>query len=51
MDKILLENLAEEYGDAFYILDTAQFRTNFAELKKAFVDIYDNFNIDRKSVV
>ena len=45
MDKILLENLAEEYGDAFYILDTAQFRTNFAELKKAFSDIYDKFNI------
>ncbi len=45
MDKILLENLAEQYGDAFYILDTAQFRTNFAELKNAFVDIYDNFNI------
>ena len=49
MDKILLENLAEEYGDAFYILDTAQFRTNFAELKKR-LSIY-TITLDRKSVV
>lgn len=45
MDKMILDKLTAEYGDAFYVLDSAQFRLNFAELKKAFSDIYDNFNI------
>ncbi len=33
------------YGDAFYLLDSAQFRKNFAELKESFSRIYPNFNI------
>ncbi len=45
MDKQRMELLSKEYGDAFYILDTDNFRKNFAELKKAFCDIYPNFNI------
>ncbi len=45
MEKALLTKLIEKYGDAFYILDTRQFRENFSELKKAFSDIYANFGI------
>ena len=45
MDKIVIEQLKEQFGDAFYLLDSEQFRTNFCELKKAFADIYPNFNI------
>ena len=45
MDKEILNRLTKEYGDAFYVLDSTQFRKNFVELKKAFSDIYDNFNI------
>ena len=45
MNKETLEKLTEIYGDAFYILDTEQFRKNFSELKNAFSKIYDNFNI------
>lgn len=37
--------LREQYGDAFYLLDSAQFRKNFSELKTAFNDIYPNCNI------
>ena len=45
LDTNLIKKLSEEFGDAFYLLDSAQFRTNFAELKSEFVSIYDNFNI------
>lgn len=45
MDKELLKQLNSAYGDAFYILDSQQFRTNFSELKNAFTSIYGNFNI------
>ena len=45
MDKVLLKNLAAQYGDAFYILETRRFRTNFCELKEAFSEIYENFGI------
>lgn len=34
-----------EYGDAFYLLDSDQFRRNFIELRAAFREIYPNFNI------
>lgn len=37
--------LREQYGEAFYLLDSAQFRKNFSELKVAFNDIYPNCNI------
>lgn len=45
MKKTLLKDLAARFGDAFYILDTTQFKRNFHELKKAFSSIYENFNI------
>jgi diaminopimelate decarboxylase len=45
MDKQIIEQLRAEYGEAFYLLDSAQFRKNFAELKTAFNNIYPNWNI------
>jgi diaminopimelate decarboxylase len=41
----IIEKLREEYGDAFYLLDSAQFRQNFTELKAAFSGKYSHFNI------
>ena len=40
-----IRGLQTGYGEAFYLLDSAQFRKNFAELKAAFNDIYPNWNI------
>ena len=37
--------LSAKYGSAFYLLDTAQFKKNFSELKSAFASIYPNTNI------
>lgn len=45
MDKQIIKQLQAEYGEAFYLLDSAQFRKNFLELKTAFNDIYPNWNI------
>ena len=45
INKNILGNLRKEYGDAFYLLDSAQFKKNFQELKAAFGAIYPNFNI------
>lgn len=45
MDKEKIIELREQYGDAFYLLDSKQFRSNFAELKSAFSSIYPKFNI------
>ena len=45
MNNATLKNMAERFGGAFYLLDTNQFRNNLLELKKAFTDIYPNFNI------
>ncbi len=45
MDKSLIKELLTEYGEAFYLLDSAQFRKNFAELKAAFNRIYPYTNI------
>ena len=45
MDKGVLEQLTAKYGDAFYLLDSEQFKNNFYELKNAFSKIYKNFNI------
>ncbi len=42
-DKIKL--LSGQYGDAFYLLDSEQFRENFIELKSEFSKHYSNFNI------
>ncbi len=40
-----IRGLQTGYGEAFYLLDSAQFRKNFAELKTAFNNIYPNWNI------
>ena len=45
INKNILSGLRKEYGDAFYLLDSAQFKKNFQELKAAFGKIYPNFNI------
>lgn len=45
MDRQIIERLRAEYGEAFYLLDSAQFRKNYAELKAAFNNIYPNWNI------
>ena len=37
--------LTEQVGDAFYLLESKQFRENFVELKEEFTKIYPNFNI------
>lgn len=36
---------SKQVGDAFYILESEQFRKNFMELKFEFTQIYPNFNI------
>lgn len=41
----IIRNLRTEYGDAFYLLDSEQFKSNFQELKSAFQRYYSNFNI------
>lgn len=45
INSTVIEGLKKEYGEAFYLLDSEQFRTNFLELKEAFSSIYPNFNI------
>jgi diaminopimelate decarboxylase len=45
MDNVLLEQIAARYGNAFYLLDSQQFQTNFLELKAAFTAIYPDVNI------
>ena len=45
INSTVIENLRKEYEEAFYLLDSEQFRTNFLELKEAFSSIYPNFNI------
>lgn len=41
----IIKNLRNEYGDAFYLLDSEQFGINYRELKSAFSAYYPNFNI------
>ncbi len=45
MDREYLKELTEKFGNAFYLLDSRQFGNNYTELKKAFTDIYPQFNI------
>lgn len=45
INKTKIAELRKEYGDAFYLLDSGQFRNNFIELKDTFRKIYPNFNI------
>ena len=45
INKNVIASLRAQYGDAFYLLDSAQFGKNYVELKVAFNDIYPNWNI------
>lgn len=45
INKSVIKDLRNEYGDAFYLLDSEQFKKNYLELKNAFSEIYSNFNI------
>ena len=45
MHKESIETSRKTHGDAFYLLDSKQFETNYRELKNAFSSIYPNFNI------
>lgn len=45
MTEISIKQLTEQVGDAFYMLDSKQFRQNFVELKAEFAKIYPDFNI------
>ena len=40
-----INEICKIYGDAYYLLDSEQFRKNFIELKESFSRIYPNFNI------
>lgn len=45
LNKQVVNELRKEYGDAFYLLDSEQYRNNFLELRDTFRKIYPNFNI------
>ncbi len=45
MTNIQMTELTQKIGDAFYILESRQFRQNYNELKNEFTKIYPNFNI------
>lgn len=45
LSKQEINELRKEYGDAFYLLDSEQYRQNFIELRDTFRKIYPNFNI------
>lgn len=45
LNKEVISKLRKEYGDAFYLLDSEQYRKNFIELRDTFRKIYPNFNI------
>lgn len=41
----LLNNLTKGYGNAFYLLDSDSFQSNYTELKETFKKYYPKFNI------
>ncbi len=45
MNEMQMKLLTEQVGDAFYMLESKQFRQNYLELKSEFTKIYPNFNI------
>lgn len=45
VNKEIIAKLRAVYGDAFYLLDSEQFKKNFQELKETFGKIYPKFNI------
>lgn len=40
-----MKQIVDKIGNAFYMLESKQFRQNFIELKTEFTNIYPNFNI------
>ncbi len=40
-----ITEITQQYGDAFYLLDSKQFKDNFDNLTNEFKKIYSNFNI------
>lgn len=45
MTEEMIKSITEKIGDAFYTLESKQFRANYTELKTEFESIYPNFNI------
>lgn len=45
MTTLQIQDLTKQYNSAFYVLNSAQFKCNFIELKNAFAQIYPNINI------
>ena len=45
INRELIQRIRNEYGEAFYILDSNMFKTNYNELKSAFSAIYSDFNL------
>lgn len=45
INREVIHNLRTEFGEAFYLLDSEQYRANFIELRDAFRSIYPNSNI------
>lgn len=45
INSVILDELRKEFGETFYLLDSAQFKKNYIELKKQFSEIYPRFNI------
>ena len=45
LNRETIRELRTQFGEAFYLLDSEQFRKNFSELKAAFSKIYPHFNI------
>lgn len=45
MTGVQFKKLREQFGDAFYLLESKQFRKNYHELKTEFSNVYSNFNI------
>lgn len=41
----ILDGLSRKYGDSFYLLDSAAFRNNYAEMLASFTGIYENTRI------
>lgn len=45
MINVNMQQLCKNVGDAFYMLDSSQFRQNYKELKQEFTNLYPHFNI------
>ncbi|WP_300449818.1 hypothetical protein [Fusobacterium sp.] len=45
INKEIIQKIRDIYGEAFYLLDSNQFKKNYIELKENFSKNYSNFNI------